>query len=109
MRFLTLSGFTVFEAADGVEALELSRRLEGDIHLLITDVVMPRMGGRELALALLAERPRLRVLFISGYTDDAGDLREVAGDAGDFLQKPFRPEVLVARVRGLLERADSRG
>jgi PAS domain S-box-containing protein len=109
VKFLNRSGFTVFEAADGVEALELSRRHEGVIDLLVTDVVMPRMGGRELALALLAERPRLRVLFISGYTDDAGDLREVAGDAGDFLQKPFRPEVLVARVRGLLERADSRG
>jgi DNA-binding response OmpR family regulator len=55
-------------------------------------------------VALLAERPRLRVLFISGYVDDAGDLLEATGGAGDFLQKPFRPEVLVARTRGLLER-----
>ena len=109
VKYLAMAGFRVLEAGDGIEALAVSRRHEGSIDLLITDVVMPHMGGRELAVALLAERPRLRVLFISGYTDDAGDLREVAGDAGDFLQKPFRPEVLMARVRGLLERVDSRG
>ena len=104
VRFLSLAGYRVLEAADGVEALEVARRHDGPLDLLVTDVVMPRLGGRELAATLLAERPALRVLFISGYAGEASDLREVTGDAADFLQKPFRPESLNLRVRALLDR-----
>ena len=103
-RVLEHAGYTVLAAADGQAALELCRQRHEPIDLLLTDVVMPRLGGRDLAARLLAERPGLRVLFISGYSDDAGDLRHMAGPAGDFLQKPFQPEQLVACVRRLLAR-----
>ncbi|MBK8164419.1 MAG: response regulator [bacterium] len=99
---LARAGFTVLSAADGEAALELAAAHAGPLDLLLTDVVMPRLGGRELAARLRAARPDLRVLFISGYTDDARDLREAAGPGGDFLHKPFSPEELVARVRALL-------
>jgi PAS domain S-box-containing protein len=104
VQLLARAGFTVVAGTDGLDALELAARHAGDIDLLVTDVVMPRLGGRELASRLMAERPGLRVLFISGYTDDVDDLRELAGAGGDFLQKPFGPEALVTRVRALLGR-----
>ena len=104
VQLLARAGFTVVAGTDGLDALELAARHAGDIDLLVTDVVMPRLGGRELASRLMAERPGLRVLFISGYTDDVDDLRELAGAGGDFLQKPFGPEALVGRVRALLGR-----
>ena len=116
-EFLARAGFTVLSARDGQEALDLvARRQEArgtgaqavaPIDLLVTDVVMPRVGGRELAARLVAEHPGVRVLFISGYTDDAGDLRDVAGPGCDFLQKPFSPDALVARIRLLLGAARS--
>lgn len=104
-RVLEQAGYTVLAAADGQAALELCRQRHEPIDLLLTDVVMPRLGGRDLAARLLAERPGLRVLFVSGYIDDAGDLCQMVGPAGDFLQKPFQPEQLVACVRRLLARA----
>ncbi|MBK9778253.1 MAG: MASE1 domain-containing protein [bacterium] len=104
VQLLARAGFTVVAGTDGLDALELAARHAGNIDLLVTDVVMPRLGGRELASRLMAERPGLRVLFISGYTDDVDDLRELAGAGGDFLQKPFGPEALVGRVRALLGR-----
>jgi PAS domain S-box-containing protein len=103
-RFLEFAGFRVIVASDGQEALEKALACDGPLDVLITDVVMPRLGGRELAARLLAARPQLRVLFISGYAEDAGDVTTVAGHAGDFLEKPYRPEVLIARVRALLDR-----
>jgi CheY-like chemotaxis protein len=101
-RTLARAGYRVLEASDGEEALEVSRRHPGPIDLVVSDVVMPRMGGRALVARLLAERPGLRVLFMSGYPNDAGDLREVTGAAGNFLQKPFAPSQLLARASGLL-------
>lgn len=101
-EFLTRAGLTVLAAVDGQDALDLAARHRGPIDLLVSDVVMPRLGGRELAARLQAEQPALPVLFISGYTDDAGDLCRTAGAARSFLQKPFTPEVLVGRVRALL-------
>jgi two-component system, cell cycle sensor histidine kinase and response regulator CckA len=92
-------GFDVLEAADGAEALELARGK--DPALLVTDVVMPRMGGRELAARMRERIPGLRVLFVSGYTDGA------LGDEDDpetaFLPKPFMSAELAAAVRELLE------
>ena len=104
-RFLEFAGFRVIVARDGQEALEKALACDGPLDVLITDVVMPRLGGHELAARLLAARPDLRVLFISGYAEDVGDVSAVAGHAGDFLEKPYRPEVLIARVRALLDRA----
>jgi CheY-like chemotaxis protein len=92
----------VLQASDGEQAIEVSRRHTGTIDLLVTDVVMPRLGGRELARRLLAERPELRVIFMSGYSNDAQGLGDLAGSVGEFLQKPFSPSQLVERARALL-------
>jgi PAS domain S-box-containing protein len=95
------AGYRVLDASDGEEALRVAGRHPGAIDLLVTDVVMPRLGGRALANRLLSERPGMRVIFMSGYSNDARDLPEFAGTA-DFLQKPFPPSHLVDRVRSRL-------
>jgi two-component system cell cycle sensor histidine kinase/response regulator CckA len=96
-------GYQVLSASTGLEALDLAGQALHSIDVLVTDVVMPQMGGEQLARRLLAERPALKVLFISGYTDLAvlqhGSL--LAGTA--LLQKPFTPGQLVQRVRQLLD------
>jgi signal transduction histidine kinase len=96
-RELEAAGYAVLEAADGVEALEVARDHSGAIDLLVTDVVMPRMGGGPLAAALLALRPEIGVLYLSGYPDERGT---GGGDlpAGEFLQKPFRMEALLEKL-----------
>jgi PAS domain S-box-containing protein len=96
-------GYEVLAASDGLEALELSRRHQGQIHLLLTDVIMPGMNGRELAEQLATERPGIRVLYASGYTDDAALLRGIRLDDLPFLQKPFTTVELVQRVRDALD------
>ncbi|MBZ5639540.1 MAG: response regulator [Acidobacteriia bacterium] len=101
-QVLTNAGYRVLQATDGEQAIEVSRRHAGTIDLLVTDVVMPRLGGRELVRRLLAERPDVRVIFMSGYPDDAQGLGELAGPVGDFLQKPFAPSRLVEAARALL-------
>ena len=99
---LQREGYTVLEAAHGLEALRIHERCSQSINLLVTDIVMPQMGGRELAERVTAVCPRLKVLFISGYTDDAL-LRGAFAEGRPFLQKPFSPETLAARVRSLLD------
>jgi len=100
---LRMRGYTVVDAADGEEALRLADTATGAFDVLITDLVMPGLSGRELAARLLERSPELRTVFISGYTDDAifrfGAL--AAGQA--FLQKPFTPERLARTVRELLD------
>jgi PAS domain S-box-containing protein len=100
---LQLSGYSVLEAKDGAEALELAERERAPVHLLLTDVVMPQMSGRELAARLRARHPGLRVLFMSGYTDDAIVRQEVLESGTAFLQKPFTPDALGRKVRELLD------
>jgi len=95
-------GYTVLEASDGEEAVYLCRHLNNEIHLVITDLVMPRMGGRGLAAYLRDARPDAKVLFVSGYTEDV--FRElVSTAAADFLQKPFTPGGLARKVRQVLD------
>ena len=103
LRLLESAGYDVLVASNGIEALEVSERHEGPIHLLLTDVVMPRMGGRELAAELQRVRPETRVLFMSGYTDDAA-LRDgmLDGDTA-FIAKPFTRAALTAKVCEVLE------
>jgi nitrogen-specific signal transduction histidine kinase len=101
-RALSASGYSVLQAGDGSEALELADRFAGRIHLLLTDLVMPRMGGVELARTLSGKDPELRILYLSGYSDQA--LTQDSLEAGSsFLQKPFTPDALVRAVRTLLE------
>jgi CheY-like chemotaxis protein len=101
-RSLRLDGHTVLEAVDGANALDACRLHAGAIDLVVTDVVMPHMGGRELAERMLRKRPELRFLFVSGYPEDARDLGELVGPADAFLAKPFTPNQLCDRVRELL-------
>jgi PAS domain S-box-containing protein len=100
---LASRGYNVLAAPDGESALALARQYPQRIDLLLTDVVMPGMNGRELAEAMTAERDDLRVLFASGYTDDASLLAGIHTDELSFLQKPFTPAELVRRVRSLLD------
>jgi PAS domain S-box-containing protein len=103
-RALRRAGYLVIEATDGEEALARAAQEGTRIDLLLTDAVMPRMGGAELAERLRAQRPGLRVLFVSGYPRDQLD-EEALADAG-FLAKPYRSEVLLRAIR---EQLDGRG
>jgi hypothetical protein len=103
-RLLTQLGYQVLSAASGREALEISRASSEDILLLVTDVVMPGMSGRQVADALLTQRPRLRVLYLSGYTENTVVDHGVVDPGVDFLSKPFSREVLGQKVREILKR-----
>jgi two-component system cell cycle sensor histidine kinase/response regulator CckA len=99
---LELYGYSVLEAADGEKALEVASGHDGDIDLLVTDVVMPALGGPELAERLATARPGLRVLLISGYTDRGIVEHGVLPRDARFLQKPFSASALGEAVRELL-------
>jgi PAS domain S-box-containing protein len=102
-------GYTVLEAADGDEALRIGREHGGPIHLLVTDVVMPQMGGRELADHLKAGRHETKVLYVSGYTDDAILHQGVSETGMAFLPKPFTASALAHKVREVLDAAPASG
>ena len=99
---LTDLGYTVLQAGDGEEALEIAKSALASMDMLITDMVMPRMNGRELTKSLRARRPGLPVLFISGYSDVIPSEEEFFNATTQFLQKPFNSESLGHRVRELL-------
>jgi PAS domain S-box-containing protein len=98
-RALELHGYSVLPARNGEEAEQIERSHLGPIHLLITDVVMPGMGGRELADTIKMRRPQLKILYMSGYTNDEVVRHGVTVAHDAFLQKPFTPSGLVAMVR----------
>jgi PAS domain S-box-containing protein len=102
-EILSQHGYDVLEASRGAEALEVSGRHKGPIHLLISDVVMPGMTGPELARRLTALRPEMGVLFMSGYTNDAILHYGVFEHGAEFLQKPFKASALGAKVRRVLD------
>ena len=103
-RILAAQGYTVLEAFDGAEALALAADHDGAIDLLLTDVVMPRKTGPEVAAELLAQRPELKVLYMSGHADETILPLALAGPDTAFLQKPFTHDSLAAAVRELLDR-----
>ncbi|HEY7654990.1 MAG TPA: response regulator [Methylomirabilota bacterium] len=98
---LEMNGYTVLEALDAEDAVRLGESHPGPIHLLITDVVMPRMSGPELAERLRASRPDLRVLCMSGYPESP-DAIAGAGRWTGWLQKPFTPDTFLGKVRECL-------
>jgi CheY-like chemotaxis protein len=104
-RVLELSGYTVLEAGNGIEALALARGLDAPVPLLLTDVVMPEMGGPELAQELVRLWPGLKVLFMSGYSDGPLGSRFLVSPSAPLLQKPFSPAQLAGAVRTLLDQA----
>jgi CheY-like chemotaxis protein/anti-sigma regulatory factor (Ser/Thr protein kinase) len=101
-RCLTTAGFDVLSAADADAALEITDERNGEIDLLLTDIVLPRSDGRDLARRLRELRPGLAVLFMSGYADAVIPAEGAAEVAGQLLRKPFTPTALVARVREAL-------
>jgi two-component system cell cycle sensor histidine kinase/response regulator CckA len=105
---LSSRGYTVLQAGSPAEALQLAERHDGPVHLLLTDVVMPGMSGRELADRLLGARPALKALFMSGYTDTAIVHHGVLDPGTPFLQKPFTPDALVRKVRDVLDQSRAR-
>ncbi len=96
-------GYTVLEAVDGVDAIRVAAVHDGAIDLLITDVVMPSAGGRVASEELSRQYPGLRVLFVSGYTDDAVIRHGVLREGVNFLQKPFTPLAMAVKVREVLD------
>jgi two-component system cell cycle sensor histidine kinase/response regulator CckA len=98
---LTSGGYTVLEARNGVEALEVCHRLGASVDLLVTDVVMPKMTGLELARRLAVDHPELKVLCLSGYSAEATAAQRPL--AWPFLAKPFVPAALLERVREVLD------
>jgi two-component system, cell cycle sensor histidine kinase and response regulator CckA len=101
-KILVEQGHTVLVARNGREALEMARGYEGPIHLVLSDVVMPEMGGSEFVRALVELRPSVRVLFVSGYTTDEV-LHRGIGQNATFVSKPFAPDELVRKVRETLD------
>ena len=96
-------GYRVLEGGNAAEALESARRHQGPIHLLVADVVMPGASGRDLARELAQSRPATKVLYVSGYTDDAIVHHGMLEEGLNFLQKPFTPSALARKLREVLD------
>ena len=103
LEILESEGYTVLVASDGQEALRMCREYEGAVNLLVTDVVMPGMSGRQLVEQMAKSRPEMKVLYMSGYTDDAIVRHGMLETGMAFLQKPFTPDAAARKVREVLE------
>jgi CheY-like chemotaxis protein len=102
-------GYRVLEAVRGEEAIRMAREHKGRIHLLLTDVVMPEMSGPQALEQIRARHPNVKVLFMSGYTDEAMVHHGILDSGAAFLQKPFLPETLARKVREVLASQASAG
>jgi CheY-like chemotaxis protein len=99
---LECSGYRILEAANGSEALRSLEEMEGQVQLLLTDLVLPDMTGTTLSQQIAARWPRMKVLYVSGYTENVIVHRGVLDPGKSFLQKPYSKEVLLNRIRELL-------
>ena len=107
-QILTALGYNVLPATNGHEALAVAERHHGNIELTITDVVMPQLSGRELIERLGPLRPEMRVLYMSGYTDDAIVRHGLLDERVEFIQKPFAADAFARKIRSVLdERAEA--
>ncbi|NTV52601.1 MAG: response regulator, partial [Candidatus Firestonebacteria bacterium] len=104
VEFLSGQGYTVVEAADPLQALEIVRTYTGSFDLLLTDIIMPGMNGKELYQQLVKERPELKVLYMSGYSEDVIAHQGVLEPGTELLAKPFALKALLAKVRSVLDR-----
>ncbi len=100
-------GCNVLHARDGAEALALVKRQLLLVDLVVTDMVMPRVGGLDLVRDLRSLRPKLPVIFMSGYTDVSPSHEDLRSGATQFIQKPFSPDILRNEVEGMLRRAEA--
>ena len=105
--FLSLHGYTVLEAKDGLDALAVAKDYGSTIHIVVTDVVMPNIGGGQLARELALRRPEARVLFLSGYAGKILMNHKEVNSENNFLQKPFTLKQLSAKIRETLTRPSS--
>jgi CheY-like chemotaxis protein len=102
-HLLTARGYRVLEAVNGTEALDIFEQHQDSIRLLLTDMIMPGVGGRELAQRILERDPEMKVIYMSGYTDDMLLSTGALGPGMSFLRKPLKPDVLATRVREVLD------
>ena len=107
LRVLQSIGYNVIEAQDGRQALEFALNYSEPIHLLLTDLMMPNMGGKELSEKLSVPRPDIKIMFMSGYAEEGSPYTWNLREGLDFLQKPFSPSVLVQKVRAVLDTAQT--
>jgi two-component system cell cycle sensor histidine kinase/response regulator CckA len=103
-EILTRHGYRVLEAVDGVAALEVVQQYGGAIDLMVTDVVMPRMSGNQLVEHARPLRPDMRVLYVTGYSEEAIARQGQLTEGIELLPKPFTPGVLTAKIRQILDR-----
>jgi signal transduction histidine kinase/ActR/RegA family two-component response regulator len=101
LRVLTSSGYTVLDSEDPLHALDISRNYSKEIHMLLTDIIMPKMAGNELADIITQERSSILVLFMSGYSEKAIDIQGVLKEGLNFLSKPFSPSDLLWKIRAI--------
>jgi DNA-binding NtrC family response regulator len=101
-EIFSVEGYSVLEASDGVQAVELSRKYPGIIHLLITDIVMPRMDGTALAEHLVQERPNIAVIFVTGYAANKSMMPHHPPERFTIIEKPYRPDALLQSARRML-------
>jgi CheY-like chemotaxis protein len=102
-RILIKNGYTVLEAQNGEDAVGISKGCDGPIELMITDVIMPRMGGREAAEQIRLSRPQMKIIYMSGYSDTAILDDDILDKEMNFIQKPFSPEKLTHLVRRVMD------
>jgi CheY-like chemotaxis protein len=107
-RILESRGYHVLDAANGYDAIEVMAKHGSDVYLLLSDIVMPRMGGRELVERLHPVYPSLHVLFMSGYTEDMMLQHRIAELGISVLEKPFTPDTLLRTVRSTLDRISAK-